>query len=648
MSTLIVTIISFICFILAYQIYGRFIAQKLFQLQDDEPVPSVQQRDNIDFIPTNRFVLFGHHFTTIAGTGPIVGPAIAVFWGWLPALLWIVFGSIFIGAVHDMVALILSMRNRGKTLGEITGNILSPSARLLFLILLTFILALVIAVFCSIIATMFHLFPASVVPVWTSLPLAMLLGVLVYRFNLKLLFPSIAALLILYGVIWMATYSFPAWEISGVVGVPLLNPTMIWVFILLVYCFVASTLPVWILLQPRDYLNSQQLFIALIPVILGMFYAAFFGMADIASAAPAIRDSASLTESGAPPIWPFLFITVACGAASGFHALVSSGTTSKQIASAKDVRLIGYGGMLSEGALAIIVLIACTAGIGMGTLGGKSFDPTSSAAQQYLKVISSHKADGHIDPFTLYNDGMSSGHAGWQLWYGDKWRSMNLGRQVGVFVEGSSNFLEGIGIPPDFAHTLMAVLIVCFAATTVDSATRLLRYVIQELGHAAGTNLLDNRFTATGVAVALAGLLASCRGIKPDGTFDDYGTGGMILWPLFGSCNQVIVGLTLLIGVVYLFRRHAKVRYLLIPAMFMLLVPIWGMIASMTGNAGWFAKGQYHLVAMGIAVFALIAWLLIESIRAVQTTSISETKTTSIPEAKNMAIQNESSILRHD
>lgn len=621
MSTLIIAFLSFVGFIIAYHTYGRFLSRKLFRLAVGETVPSVEQRDDIDFIPTNRFVLFGHHFTAIAGTGPIVGPAIAVLWGWLPALLWVVFGCIFIGAVHDFTALVLSVRNKGQTLGDIAGKVLSPSARLLFLILLTFLLSLVIAVFCNIMATMFSIYPESVVPVWISIPIAMALGMLVYRFNMKLFWPSLVSLFLLYLAVWLAAYYLPTWEITGVAGSELLNPTMIWTGILLFYCFFASVLPVWLLLQPRDYVNSHQLFVAMGLVVLGMLYAAFAGKADVATAAPAIRSVAELKEAGTLPILPFLFITVACGAASGFHALVSSGTSSKQIASIKDTQFIGYGGMLMEGALAVIVIIACTAGIGMGTQVGFSVDSERAAA--YKAAHPDAVIDGEIDAFTLHSDGMLTGREAWAARYSYRWDEMSLGKQVAVFVEGGSNFIEGIGIPPRFAHCLMAVMIVCFAATTLDCATRLLRYVLQELGHSLHVTVLDNRYTATLVAIFLSGAIATCRGVKVgvDGerTWGDYGTGGSLLWPLFGAGNQVIVGLTLLVGVVYLFRRKVKTIYLLLPAIMMLVIPLWGMLYQIAHpQKGWFAEKQYMLAFIGIAIVLLAVWLVVESWRAVR------------------------------
>ena len=612
MSTILIAGLSFIGFIIAYNTYGRFLSRKLFALAMDEKVPSVEFRDDIDYAPTNRFVLFGHHFTAIAGTGPIVGPAIAVLWGWLPALLWVVFGSIFIGAVHDFTALVLSLRNKGQTLGDIAGKVISPTARLLFLTLLAFLLALVLAVFGSIIAQIFDEYPECVLSVWASIPIAMVLGTLVYKSQVRILWPSLVSLVILYICAWLGTYVFPPLRIAGVEGNSFLNPIMIWIILLFIYCFFASTLPVWLLLQPRDYINSHQLYVVMLLVVIGLFYAGFSGKADVATAAPMIRTAAEMEAKGMPPILPFLFIIVACGAASGFHALVASGTTSKQVGNIADAQFIGYGAMLLEGALAVIVIIACTAGIGLGTLGSLSIE-------QKQAVIAAHPGETDLAAWTLQaGNQMKTGRDAWDAWYDIQWKDMKLGKQVAVFIEGGANFMKGIGVPAKFAFCLMAMMIACFAATTIDCATRLNRYVLQELGGSLHIAPMKNRYVSTLIAIALAIGLAVCRPVTViDGVlkYGDYGAGGSILWPIFGSGNQVVVGLTLLVGTVYLFRRKARVLYLLLPGMIMLIIPLWGMLLSMQG---FWKEKQYLLLGVGVLIACVAVWLIVEACLAMR------------------------------
>jgi len=590
MSTLLIAFGSFFGFIIAYHTYGKYLAKKLFRLSDDEPMPSVELRDNIDYIPTNRFVLFGHHFTTIAGTGPIVGPAIAVMWGWLPALLWVVFGCIFIGAVHDFTALVLSARHKGQTLGDVANRVISPTARLLFLIVLLFMLAIITSVFANVIATLFTMFPRSVIPVWISLPVAIVLGLAVYRYNFSLILLSFVSLFILLCSILLSAYVFPPVIMPDMTAAwgPLANPIMLWSVLLLIYCFAASVLPVWLLLQPRDYVNSQLLYLTLFLIAAGLCVAALTGQADVAQTAPALRLEEA-KAAGAPSIFPFLFITIACGAVSGFHALVSSGTTSKQLKSMHDAQFVGYGGMLLEGILAVLVILCCTAGIGMGVMSKLASEEPSSM------------------PTMLH------GSEAWLSRYGGHWSDMKLGEQVAVFVDGGANFVNTIGMPIELAAVLMTVLVACFAATTIDSSTRLMRYVIQELAGSIKTKplqVLTNRYTATLLAVVLAGFLATLRS-APD---RPYGTGGLILWPLFGSGNQIIAGLTLIVGSVYLWRQKISPLLLLIPAVIMIVIPIWGMSVSLTE---FYAKSNYLLLTLGLGIIIIAVWLVVEAIRRV-------------------------------
>lgn len=599
MSTLLVLGLSFAALVAAYKIYGQILSRVVFRLRDDEPMPSVVQRDNIDFVATPRWVLFGHHFTSIAGTGPIVGPAIAVMWGWLPALLWVVFGAILIGGVHDFAALVVSVRNRGKSIGDVVGEVISPAARIVFLLLLAFLLALIVAVFANVIATIFSLYPKSVLAVWASLPVAMVLGMAVHRFRVSLTLASIFGLVALYAAV-VAGAILPPMTMPKF-DAPLVSPVMLWTGVLLVYCFAASVLPVWLLLQPRDYINSQQLYIAVALIIVGIVYASVVTEnADIVAAAPAIRLDAA-TAQGVPSLIPFLFITVACGAVSGFHALVASGTTSKQIASMRDATLVGYGGMLAESALAVVVIIACTAGIGLGhTLEGRS------------------EASGHITAWTLEPQGtLQVGRAAWDECYDEPFPKVNLAVQVATFIEGCSNFLEGIGIPPTLAHSLIAVLVACFAATTIDTATRLFRYIVQELGVSLRVPTMENRYVATLLAVASAACLALMRPPLPDGSLGPYGTGGMMFWPLFGAGNQLLAGMTLLVVLVTLMRSGSRWRTvaltIALPAMAMIVVPVWAMAIQV--NA-WYTKGHYLLMTFGIVLMAFALLLVVVAVRA--------------------------------
>ena len=309
MSTLIVAVLSFFGFIIAYHTYGRWLARKIFGINPDAQVPSQELRDDVDYVPTKKEIIFGHHFTSIAGTGPIVGPAIAVFWGWLPALLWVVLGSIFIGAVHDFGALIVSLRNRGQTVGDIAGRMITPRAKLLFLTILFMALTVVLAIFGLVIAIIFALYPESVLSVWIEIPLAVGIGLWIYRKGGNILIPSIIALGIMYIGMAVGAYLLPI-NISAWFGIPLLghtfaNAVVIWTLVLFVYCFIASVLPVWTLLQPRDFINSHELIVALVLLIVGLAIAGLTGRAESLRICPGdcARYSARCTADLALPLY---------------------------------------------------------------------------------------------------------------------------------------------------------------------------------------------------------------------------------------------------------------------------------------------------------------------------------------------------------
>ena len=599
MSTLLIAIAAFGGFIIAYNTYGRWLGKKIFNLDDNAIVPSEELNDGVDYVPTDKKIVFGHHFTSIAGTGPIVGPAIAVFWGWLPALLWVVFGSIFIGAVHDFSALVISLRNRGQTIGEVAGRLISPRAKLLFLLILFFALTVVLAIFGLVIAVIFAVYPESVLPVWISLPIAILVGYLSYKKGVNPFLASLVALVVVYISIYVGAYHLP---ITLDVG----NPVMVWTVILLIYCFFASVLPVWILLQPRDYVNSQQLIVALILLGAGLVVVGVTQQASLLDSTPAIT---SEQPAGTPPIWPFLFITIACGAVSGFHCLVSSGTSSKQIKCESDARSVGYGAMLLEGALAVVVILACCAGVGMGQL-----EKTSENGVTNWKRVTDAESGTAV-----------TGRAAWDTKYqvkGATWASFSLPKKVSAFVEGGANFLYSIGLPLKMGIAIIAVLVACFAATTLDTATRLQRYVVQELAASFKAKPLENKYGATLFAVVIGGAIAMIPGAdgKP-------GSGGMILWPLFGATNQLLAGLAFLVTVFFLWRRNKPLWFAFIPMVIMIIMPAWALLWSIFSDGGWW-QGMHDantgdllwkpvlLVVFSLSILGLQVWMIIEGLNA--------------------------------
>jgi carbon starvation protein len=533
-------------FLLGYRFYARFLNRVVFKLdQQSGPTPAHEFNDNCDFVPARRSVLFGHHFSSIAGAAPIVGPAVAVIWGWLPAIVWVVFGTILLGAAHDFGALVVSMRNQGRSIGHICESVLGQRARSLFLLVIFFLVLMVIAVFALVIANLFVSFPSSVLPVNFQIVVALLIGWFVNRRGKKLLIPTLLAVFSLFVVLYYGS-QFPI-SLEGIFGK---HQLMIWMLFLLIYSYLASTLPVWLLLQPRDYINSFLLFTGLGALLLGLFVANPVVVAPMINPAP----------EGAPPWFPFLFITIACGAISGFHGLVSSGTTSKQVTKWQDAKSIGYGSMLGEGLLALIATLAATAGF-------------SSSSQ-------------------------------WHSHYSN-WNAANgFSAKIDAFVHGASSFLSSLGIPIEVGQTIVAVLIITFAATSLDTAARIQRYVVGEIGLNWKIKPLANRSLAGLVAIGSAFILMLFKG---------GGAGGLLLWPLFGASNQMLAGLTLLVIMLYLRQKNLPHMSYLLPAVFMLALTTVGLTLNVKS---FLVRQDWLLTSIAFVLLIIQTWIITEGIRA--------------------------------
>ncbi len=527
MNSLLVMVVTFALYILAYNLYGKKLGSKVFELATKNITPAEKHNDGVDYVPTNKFILAGHHFTSIAGTGPIVGPVLGVIWGWVPALLWVVFGSIFAGAVHDFGALVLSMRHDGRSIGDITGTVVNPRTRSLFFLIIFFCLWIVIAIFAILMANLFVQYPQCVFPIWIEIVIAMTLSWYLYEKKGSLLVGSIAAIVAMYVTIWIGLF------------IPVALSKAAWLIIIMIYVFFASTMPVQRLLQPRDYINALELGVAMILLIVGI----------IVRPLPIVAPAVISAPAGAPPIFPFLFITIACGAISGFHCLVSSGTSSKQIDKEPNALAVGYGGMLLEAALATLVIIAVTTGV--------SKEAWLTTYANYAKVPT-----------------------------------------LPTFAEGGARIVETLGISKAMSLNILAVFMVSFASTTIDTATRLQRYVISEFGDSIGQKWLDNKYIAAGIAVVSAYLLAF-RG------------SANVLWPLFGATNQLLAGLALLTITVYLAENNKPTQYTMIPMIFMIFITTWGMVANLLS---YMAKGNMLLSIIDGVIIVLEIWMIVEAI----------------------------------
>ncbi|SUA63455.1 carbon starvation protein A [Oligella urethralis] len=543
MNSFIILVIGLLLMALGYFVYGRFIAQKILALDPDFNTPSHEFNDGVDFVPTNKYVLWGHHFTSVAGAAPIVGPAVAVIWGWLPAFLWVVLGTIFFAGVHDMSAVWASVRNKGRSIGAVSGIVLNKRVRALFSIVIFLLLLMVNAVFAVVIAGMMINTPSSVVPVWGALVVAFFIGQAIYRWKLNLPIVSLIGVVALYFLIYigpMVPLALP----TEMMGLP---ANAWWIILLFVYAAIASLLPVWMLLQPRDYINGLQLFVGLFVLYLS------FVLVQPDIVAPAINRDA---PTGTPPIMPLLFVTIACGAISGFHGLVSTGTTSKQINREPDARFVGYFGAMGEGMLALASILAATAGF--ATL---------------------------VDWQAVY---VAYGQGG-----------------VGAFITGGANIMnQGLGISQELSATMLTVMAALFAGTTMDTGVRLQRYIFQEWGEQYNIKTLQKGSVATLLAVGSCLLLAfGAGGIK--------GTGGMTIWPLFGTTNQIMAGLTLLVVSVMLLKAGRRVWFTLIPMVFLLTMTV---IALLSQLMDFYENGERLLVVLDIVVLICSIWVILESI----------------------------------
>ena len=546
MTAIVPALIGMVLIAVGYFVYSKFIAEKIYQLDPNFETPAHALRDDIDFIPTNRVVLWGHHFTAVAGAAPIIGPAIAVIWGWLPAFIWVIGGTMFFAGVHDFGAIWASVRNEGRSVGSLTGDVVSLRARTLFMIVIFFLLMMVNAVFAVSISNAFVATPSSVIPAWSAIAVAVAIGVLIYKMRVPILWPTVIGTIILYAVIYLGDQvpvSLPE-TFMGLGAAPQ------WIVILFFYATVASLLPVWLLLQPRDYINGIQLIIG-----LGLLFGAVF-VANPEIVAPMYNTA---VPEGTPPLVPLLFVTIACGALSGFHGLVASGTTSKQLNKETDARFVGYLGSSGEGLLALVTIIAVSAGF--ASLGE------------------------------------------WQTVYAE------FGGTIGIptFVAGGSQIVsDGTPLSREFAATLLAVMAVLFAGTTMDAGVRLQRYIIQEWGTIYKIPVLQNGYVATFAAVAACLALAFGAGGAD-------GQGGMLIWPLFGTTNQLLAGLTLLVLSVMLVKLRRRYIFTLAPMVF---VTTMSFLAALYQLWDLFTGGDYVLMALDVVVIILAIFVLLESASA--------------------------------
>ncbi len=552
MGSLILMIIGLAMFAAGYFLYSKFLGEKVFRLRGDFVTPAHELRDGVDYMPTNRFILWGHHFTSVAGAAPIVGPAIAIIWGWVPAFLWVTIGTVFFAGMHDMGALWASQRNKGRSIGALSRRYIGTRGSNLFLVVIFLLMLMVIAAFAVVIKNLLISTPSAVIPAWGAIGVALLVGLCVYRLRIPLIPVTVVGVLVLYALIVLGN-AVPVDLPDNFLG---MGPATFWILALFVYGSIASLLPVWVLLQPRDYINGVQLFIGLILLFGSVLVATLFTSSQPAIVAPAINTN---TPAGTPSLFPLLFVTIACGAISGFHGMVGSGTSSKQLDKETDSRFVGYFGAIGEGMLSLGTILAVIGGF--------------RTSAQWHEIYSSF-GEGGVD----------------------------------AFVQGGGQLMHsGLGLPTSLSATVLAVIAVLFAATTMDSGMRLMRFVVQEIGTAAKVRI--TRFPGT-LIVALFGLgLTFSQGLS--------GEGGLRIWPLFGTTNQLMASLTLSILAVILMRKRRNPLPALIPLVIVFCMSFWAAIDQLESFT---SPGQQDWLLFTIDVVIIVAsiWVAIEAILAMR------------------------------
>lgn len=542
MNALILAGILLLWLFAAYKIYGSFLEKKVIQADDSRLTPARELEDGIDYSPAKKNLLFGHHFSSIAGAGPILGPLLGVlYFGWLGALLWVALGSVFIGAVHDYTSLMISVQNRGTSLANISERLLGRRTKIIFSVFLWMTLALVIAVFAVVAAQTLVSQPEIVIPTFGLIFIAMIFGWLIYRKGVGVSFASAGALILLFLLIYLGKL-YPLSLPDTFIGIP---AQTVWFFVLIIYSLFASTLPVWFLLQPRDYISTWILF-------LGMG----IGYLGLVVSRPALNAPAFVSfMSQDGPLWPMLFVIIACGAISGFHSVVAGGTTAKQLPEESAGKFIGFGGMLTEAALAGLVIF-----IAAGTL---AWMPTGTGGPLNFQHLMTPEGGGPIQTFATGYGELVSSLPGLTL---------VLGTLFGM------------------------VMLNAFVLTTLDTGTRLGRFIFQEM---IGTkqSLLQNRWVASGIILIFASVLGATEGYK-------------VIWPVFGASNQLVAALALLIVSAYLIGLKRPAKFTLYPACFMLVTTLAALVYQ---GYRFFRGGKYLLGSVSIVLILLAVTIALDA-----------------------------------
>ena len=534
----VVFVISIILFVLAYRYYGRFL-DRHFEIDDNRETPSHTDYDGVDKVPTKTAVLLGHHFSSIAGAGPIVGPIIAAAaFGWVPAILWVIIGSIFIGGVHDFSSLVASIRHKAKSIAEIAKEYMTPLSYKLFLVFIWLAMVYILIVFVDLTSTTFVSHGEVASSSTFFIFLAIVFGMVLYKMKIPLMRASLIFVPLVFVGVWIG-YVFPV-ETSSLPGIFQSNPGRFWNIILIIYAFVAAISPVWVLLQPRDYLSSFLLYATLLGAFIGIIFGGFEFQY------PAFTTWSDIDRG---TLFPILFITIACGACSGFHSIVASGTTSKQLNCETDARKIGYGAMLIEGIVAVIALFT-------------------------VAMLVKNDDLVHQAPLVVFGTGMG-------------------------------NFLSILGIPFEVGLSFGILAVSTFLLTTLDTSTRLARYILEELLNVTSAS---SRYLSTLATLVIPVIFTFVTLYDAQGNIIP---AWKAVWPVFGSTNQLLAGLALLVVYVWQKRKGKKTFFLVVPMVFMLSMTLWA-LGQLIYQSGFSSVG---IISMILLVLAVI--LVFEAIKIV-------------------------------
>lgn len=541
MTTTVVIIVGFLIYMGLYFTYGKKIERDVVRASDEIDTPSKRLYDGIDYVPAHKAVLFGHHFSSIAGAGPLVGPALAMCWGWLPGLLWVWFGNVLIGSVHDYLALMASVRYDGKSVQFVATDLISKRTGTAFYWIVFFLLILVVAAFANIIAAIFVKTPEiSGASIYMTIA-AIILGLLIYRVKMNLPLATVIGIVLMTIAIWMATY------------LPVPASYEVWMVVLFVYIIIAAAIPVNVLLQPRDYLNSFLLYFG---IVIG-FIAAIFTFRGFE--APAVTVFSPVLLGGKPtPFWPAILLVIACGSLSGFHSLVASGTSSKQLSKESDGLFVGYGAMFTEGFLSTLIICA---------IGGFGYTVIKDA---HAAQAAAAGAAAAVPPLALTLDN-------WGELYTKTTTVLKLSAP-NMIIESFAKMVEAsfmAFIPTKVVKIIAGLWISAFALTTLDTTNRIARYCLVEMlaplknTAEAAYGILTNRWTASLIPAAIGIYLAWSKQFT-------------ILWPSFSAANQLIAAIALMTGAAFVAKKM-KSKFAV-----MAVAPAWVLWFTVTFAIIWF------------------------------------------------------------